>query len=215
MPFVFINAAMSADGKISTKERVQVRISGEEDFRRVDELKCTADAIMVGVGTILADDPSLTVKAKGYPNPVRVVVDSLARTPPDAEILNKGEGKRIILVSENAPLERINALSENAEIVIVGTERVDLRAGLIELKRQGLNRLMVEGGGTLNWSLLKEGLVDEIYTFIGNLVIGGKNAPTLVDGDGFSKDDRFMPLELIDLERVGDGVLLRWRAEKV
>ncbi|HDM36356.1 MAG TPA: 2,5-diamino-6-(ribosylamino)-4(3H)-pyrimidinone 5'-phosphate reductase, partial [Candidatus Syntrophoarchaeum butanivorans] len=119
---------MSVDGKISTYERVQVRISGDEDFRRVDELKCNVDAIMVGVGTILADDPSLTVKSGRCKNPVRVVADSRARTPLDAQILHKGEGKRVILVSENAPLERINALSEYAEIIIAGSTRVDLRA---------------------------------------------------------------------------------------
>ena len=206
---------MSADGKISTKERVQLRISEDEDFKRVDELKCSVDAIMVGVGTVLADNPSLTIKSGKTPNPMRVVVDSHARTPLDAEILTTGDGARVILVSESAPIERINALSEHAEIVILGKERVDLRAGLIELKRQGVNRLMVEGGGTLNWSLVREGLVDEIYTFIGDLVIGGASAPTLVDGDGFSKDERFLPLELIDFERIGGGVLLRWIAKKI
>ncbi len=206
---------MSVDGKISTYERVQVRISGDEDFRRVDELKCDVDAIMVGVGTILADDPSLTVKSGRCKNPVRVVADSRARTPLDAQILHKGEGKRVILVSENAPLERINALSEYAEIIIAGSTRVDLRAGLRELKRQGIDRVMVEGGGTLNWSLIKEGLVDEIYTYIGGVVIGGRNAPTLVDGDGFSKNEGFPIFDLIDVRRIGDGVLLRWRAKKV
>ena len=75
--------------------------------------------------------------------------------------------------------------------------------------------MMVEGGGTLNWSLIKEGLVDEIHTYIGGVVIGGRNAPTLVDGDGFSKNEGFPIFDLIDVRRIGDGVLLRWRAKKV
>ncbi|OFV67806.1 MAG: 5-amino-6-(5-phosphoribosylamino)uracil reductase [Candidatus Syntrophoarchaeum caldarius] len=206
---------MSADGKISTKDRVQVKISNDDDLKRVDKLKCGIDAIMVGIGTILADDPSLTVKSGECPNPTRVVVDSRARTPLDAEILHKGDGERIILVSEAAPLERISALSEYAQIVIAGEDQVDLRAGLLELKRQGIDRIMVEGGGTLNWSLFAGGLVDELYTYIGGLVVGGVDAPTLVDGDGFSINESLIPLELIDFKQLGNGVLLRWSVKRV
>ena len=110
-PFVFINCAMSADGKISTRERRQVRISGPADFARVDALRAESDAVMVGIGTILADDPSLTVKSPtlrekrikrgACEHPVRIVVDSMARTPPDADILHKGGCRRIIAVSEH------------------------------------------------------------------------------------------------------------------
>ncbi len=108
-PFVFINIAMSADGKISTRERRQVRISGNEDFSRVDQIKAESDAIMVGIGTVIADNPSLTVKSSELragrraagkdENPIRVVVDSAARTPLDADILHKGTGKRTGRVS--------------------------------------------------------------------------------------------------------------------
>ena len=107
-PFTFINSAMSADGKISTKERKQVRISGSVDFSRMDELRASSDAVMVGIGTVLADDPSLTVKSEMLranrkksgrnENPIRVVVDSKARTPIDADIFKKGEGIRVIAV---------------------------------------------------------------------------------------------------------------------
>ena len=115
-PFIFINSAMSADGKLSTKERKQVRISGKLDFERVDELRARADAIMVGIGTVLSDDPSLTVKsperkaarkaAGKSENPVRIIVDSAARTPLDADIFKKGEGIRIIAVSNSAPARK-------------------------------------------------------------------------------------------------------------
>ena len=105
-PFVFINSAMSADGKLSTKERKQVRISGKLDFERVDELRAQIDAIMVGIGTVLSDDPSLTVKsperraarkaAGKSENPVRIIVDSSARTPLDADIFKKGDRKSVV-----------------------------------------------------------------------------------------------------------------------
>ncbi len=218
-PFVFINAAMSADGKIATIKRKQTRISGGLDFDRMDELRASSDAIMVGIGTVVSDNPSLTVKSKerkekrcaaGVPeNPSRIVVDSMARIPADSDIFLKGEGKRIIAVSESAPAEKVRRLSNLADIICVGEKNVDLVKLLSELKDRGINRLMVEGGATLNWGLISNGLVDEIYTFVGNIIIGGKTAPTLVDGEGCACD--FCMLALITCERLEDGVLLKWK----
>ncbi len=223
-PFVFINAAMSADGKISTAERKQIRISSKEDLDRVDELRASADAIMIGIGTVLADDPSLTVKSRERQemrvkqgkeeNPVRVIVDSAARIPLEAEVLKKGSGRRIIAVSNTAPKSRVERLSKVAEIIIAGDKEVDLKQLLIELKKQGINKLMVEGGATLNWSLISLGLVDEINVYIGGLIIGGKAAPTLVDGSGFLKLEDMPKLELIQCKLMGDGVLLKWRVKR-
>ncbi len=219
IPFVFINAAMSADGKIATIERRQTRISGDLDFDRVDELRATSDAVMVGIGTVLSDDPSLTVKSEKRrkerlsigidENPVRIVVDSMARTPIDSDIFRKGEGRRIIAVSENAPQERVELLARQAEIVMCGEKNVDLRKLLSLLKSRGNNRLMVEGGATLNWSIISKGIVDEIYTFIGNIVLGGSRAPTLVDGDGC--EGVACRLKLISCEELEQGVLIRWK----
>ncbi|VVB90420.1 2,5-diamino-6-ribosylamino-4(3H)-pyrimidinone 5'-phosphate reductase [uncultured archaeon] len=221
-PFVFINAAMSADGKIATKERRQTRISGSLDFGRVDELRAGSDAVMVGIGTMLSDNPSLTVKSKErkekrcvnglLENPARIVVDSLAKTPVDADIFKKGAGKRIIAVSESAPAERVKLLSKIADVIPVGEKNVDLRKLLAWLKASGINRLMVEGGATLNWGLISGGLVDEIYTFVGNIIIGGKDAPTLVDGEGCIGE--FCRLELVSCERLEEGVLIRWKVWK-
>jgi len=221
-PFVFINAAMSADGKIATIERRQTRISGSLDFDRMDELRASSDAIMVGIGTVLSDNPSLTVKSKERKekrcamglseNPVRIVVDSTARTPEDADIFKKGDGKRIIAVSESAPAEKVKNLSKFADIICLGEKSIDLVRLLSELKKHGINRLMVEGGATLNWGLISKGLVDEIYTFIGNIIIGGKTAPTFVDGEGCACD--FCRLSLISCEGLEDGVLIKWKVQQ-
>lgn len=220
-PFVFINAAMSADGKIATIERKQTRISGSLDFDRVDELRATSDAIMVGIGTVLSDNPSLTVKSAARrekrlalgldENPARIVVDSSARTPLDADIFKKGAGRKIIAVSKSAPKEKVKELSKAAEIIVAGEKTIDLEKLLIELKSHGITRLMVEGGATLNWGLISAGLVDEIYTFIGNIIIGGRTAPTLVDGEGCTGG--FCKLSLISCEKMEDGVLLRWKIQ--
>lgn len=221
-PFVFINAAMSADGKIATINRRQTRISGSLDFERMDELRAASDGIMVGIGTVLSDNPSLTVKSKerkerrlvmGFEeNPARIVVDSMARTPIDADIFKKGAGKRIIAVCENAPAQNVQELSKFAEIICTGQNRIDLAKLLIELKNSGIKKLMVEGGATLNWGLISGGLVDEIYTFIGNMIIGGRSAPTLVDGEGFVSD--FCKLSLISCEILEEGVIMKWKVQQ-
>nr|5XV5_A Chain A, Conserved protein [Methanosarcina mazei Go1]5XV5_B Chain B, Conserved protein [Methanosarcina mazei Go1]5XV5_C Chain C, Conserved protein [Methanosarcina mazei Go1]5XV5_D Chain D, Conserved protein [Methanosarcina mazei Go1]5XV5_E Chain E, Conserved protein [Methanosarcina mazei Go1]5XV5_F Chain F, Conserved protein [Methanosarcina mazei Go1] len=221
-PFIFINSAMSADGKLSTKERKQVKISGKLDFERMDELRAHADAIMVGIGTVLADDPSLTVKsperkaarkaAGKSENPVRVVVDESARTPLNADIFKKGEGLRIIAVSNSAPEEKIRMLEEKALVIKTGAFRVDLTELAAKLKEMGINSLMVEGGATLNWGMLSAGLVDEVYTFVGNLIIGGKTAPTFTDGEGFTENE-LLGLELSSAEKIEDGILLKWKVK--
>lgn len=215
-PFVFINSAVSIDGKISSFLHRQVRISGKEDLTRVDELRASSDAIMVGIGTVLADDPGLRVKSEQLrrerlergtcENPLRVVADSLARTPPDAEVLGAG---CIIAVSRAAPPERVAMLSDMCEIFVSGVDRVDLIGLMSFLHGIGVRRLMVEGGAILNWSMINAGLVDEIYVYIGNMLIGGEAAPSMLGGAGFSCN--FPKLELISLERIGEGVLLRWR----
>ncbi len=219
-PFIFINSAMSADGKISTKERKQVKISGKIDFKRMDQLRAESDAIMVGIGTVLTDDPSLTVKSPELQdrrikagldeNPVRIVVDSNARTPIDADIFIKGKGKRIIIVSESAPLKKIAQLKEKAEIIVAGKDKVHLPEAMQELKKRGIKRLMVEGGATLNWGMFSNGLVDEIHTFVGNVIIGGKGSPSFVDGAGFTEKE-LLKLELMDAEKIEDGILLKWK----
>ena len=219
-PFTFINSAMSADGKISTRERKQVRISGDLDFDRMDELRASSDAVMVGIGTVLADDPSLTVKSESRraarkadgreENPVRVVVDSKARTPIDADIFKKGEGTRVLAVSRSAPRERVKFLDDMAVVVVAGENKVDLPELVVRLKEMGIDRLMIEGGAGLNWGMLSCGLVDEIYSFVGNLIIGGSSSPTLVDGPGFEENE-IMGLEFVSCERMDDGVVLKWR----
>ncbi len=218
-PFVFINAAMSADGKISTKEKRQVRISGDIDFDRMDQLRFSADAILVGIGTVLADDPSLTVKAlkrretrraSGLDeDPLRIIIDSKARTPLNADIFKKGNGKHMVVVSNAAPESRVKGLSKKTDVFICGDKKVDLERLMSELYSRGMRKVMLEGGSGLNWGMLSSGLVDEVYTFIGPLIIGGLDAPTLVDGDGYTMNE-LLPLTLLSVVPMGEGVLLKW-----
>jgi 2,5-diamino-6-(ribosylamino)-4(3H)-pyrimidinone 5'-phosphate reductase len=178
---------------------------------------------MVGIGTVLADDPSLTVKSEECrsfrreqgrdDHPVRIVVDSSARIPPDAAVLHKGEGKRVIAVSKKAGGDKISLLEQKASVIVSGEDEVDLPALMDELGSMGIHRIMVEGGGTLIAGLIRAGLVHEIYTYIGNILIGGKDAPTFNDGVGYTTESSFPRLSLVEVRRIEEGILLHWKVE--
>lgn len=218
---VVVNAAMSVDGKLSSHRREQIEISGPEDFDRVDQLRAESDAILVGIGTVLADDPHLILDTQGQVTareaqdqtsyPARVVADSRARTPPDARIVDD-LAETYLLVSQAAPDDRLEALeAAGATIVTAGVEQVDLTAGLTVLQEQGIEQLMVEGGGELIFSLFEAGLVDELSVYIAPMIIGGADAPTLADGVGFT--ETFPQLTLRGIDRFDTGVLLRFIVE--
>jgi 2,5-diamino-6-(ribosylamino)-4(3H)-pyrimidinone 5'-phosphate reductase len=214
---VLVNAAVSADGKLSSRRREQIKISGDEDFARVDRLRAESDGVAVGVGTVLADDPSLvrhdeahraTLRGPDADPPARVVADSRCRTPTDAAIL-AGTPDTYVLTSEAAPRDRREELeAAGATLVVEGGERVDLPAAFAALEAEGFDRLMVEGGGELVFSLFEAGLVDELSVYVGGMIIGGREAPTLADGEGFVAD--FPNLDLEGVERMDDGVVLQW-----
>jgi len=205
---VVVNAATSVDGKLSSRDREQIAISGEADFDRVGDLRADADAILVGVGTVVADDPHLVADEAATP-PIRVVADSEARMPPDARILDES-APTVVLLSDAAPRGRVRRFeAAGAETLVAGDERVDLAAAFEALEtRYGVEDIMVEGGGEIIFSLFEAGLVDELSTFVGPVVFGGRDAPTLADGEGFVEE--FPELELRETERLDGGIVLYW-----
>ncbi|MBI5000741.1 MAG: 2,5-diamino-6-(ribosylamino)-4(3H)-pyrimidinone 5'-phosphate reductase [Euryarchaeota archaeon] len=205
-PYVIINCASSADGKLALKTRKQTRISSEQDIERVQRLRASCDAILVGVGTVLADDPSLLVNPKfmtGGKQPIRVVLDSRLRTPPSAKVLSGG-AKTIIFVSEG---HRGN--QKGADVVEAGKGPVDIGAALAHLSRLGVRRLMVEGGGTVIWSFLRSGFWDELKVFVGCIALGG-GGPTVADGEGAASLAGAVRMRLAKSTPMEGGILLEY-----
>ncbi len=213
-PFVFINVAASLDGRITDWRRRQIRISCDEDMQRVDKLRAESDAILVGIGTVLSDNPSLTVKSRELrenrvkegksQNPLRVILDSKARTPLNAKVLSK-DAETLIAVSRIAEREKVEELKKRAEVAILGEDRVDLRLLMDYLWKKGVRKLMVEGGGRVISSFLKERLVDQIFVYTGGVVFG--EGVSIAEG----KISPHVKLELLEVRKLGRGVLTRWR----
>ncbi len=207
-PKVVVNVAMSADGKIALADKTEVKISGEEDFARVHELRNEVDAILVGIGTVIADDPKLTVKdrfVKDPKHPLKVVLDSKGKTPKNSRLFD--EGKYLIATT----LDR----SDPNWIKCGNGKSVDLNILMKELQERGVKQLLVEGGGEVIYSFFEEGLVDEFYVYVGSMMIGGKNAPTPADGEGTKSIDEIRGLQLISYTPMDDGILLKYRVKKI
>lgn len=210
IPFVTAKFACTLDGKISTVTGESQWISCEESRNFVHRLRDVNDGILAGVGTILADNPSLTTRIDNGKNPVRIVVDSLARTPIDSKFLNDGAAKNIIAVTENAPADKISALQNlGAEIIFCGnSQQVDLKILMAELARREITSVLLEGGGTLNFSMFRAGLIDKVFAFIAPKIIGGKNALTPVEGAGVEKLSDAVKLENSTAEKIGTDILI-------
>ena len=209
-PFVSLKCAMSLDGKIATSTGQSQWITSEKSRRRVHELRDIHDAIMVGIGTVLADNPSLTTRIEGGKNPIRVIVDSQARTPINSNVITDGQAKTIIAVSKNASNDKVNAFKKaGVEIIIAGnSERVDLNILMNELASREITSILVEGGGTLNFSLLEAGLVDKVYAFIASKIIGGRDALTSVEGEGFKNLNEALNLRDVTTEMIDNDILI-------
>ncbi len=206
---VTISAAMTVDGKISTASGDST-ISSKGDLKRVHRLRAASDAIVVGISTVLADDPQLTVRYMRGKNPVRVIVDSQARIPTDSKILRSARTiKTIIAASEQArESDIVRVKKSGAEVIVAGREAVDLKALFLVLKKMGFARILVEGGGELNWSVLDLGLADELVVTVAPRIAGGRLATTLVEGDGYNRISQGPKLTLKRVERTKAGELV-------
>ena len=214
-PHVALKLAVAADGAIGRRGEGQIAISGPLSHRRAHVLRAEHDAIAVGIGTVLADDPALTCRLPGMAalSPVRVVLDSAARTPPTARILDRA-APTLILTGEGADPARSAALvGAGAEVLAVPASggRIDLAAALAVLSARGLTSVLVEGGARLAEALAAAGLIDEVYWIEGGFALGGEAVVPLA-GRGLAALTGFTVLER---EIVGPDRWTRlWREER-
>lgn len=221
-PFVRLNVAATADGKIDTFERRGASISSARDKERVDKLRADSDAVMVGGRTLHGEDPKLTVKSEALraerqaqglpPNPTKVAIASRLELRPDCNFLTAGPARIMLFTTSQTTPAQLDLLrSSGAETYVMDGERVDPGDALHILKDHGIQRLMVEGGGTLNFALLNLRLVDELTLYVAPMIFGGESAPTLAGGPGLSRN-LAIPLKLISSEQWEDGgVLLHYQ----
>ena len=223
-PFVFINVAMTADGKIDTFRRSGAAISSARDKERVDRLRADADAVMVGGRTLLDEDPKLTIKSETLRrerlgrglslNPIKVGIVSEVSLKPDSQFLTSGPAKIVIFTTRRTSKESVSLLeSLGVDIYLDDSEKVNLSKALETLKQIGVKRLMVEGGATLNFELLRLGLVDEVTAYVAPMLFGGATAPSMAAGPGLERSEA-IPLKLVNAEAWEDGgVLLTYTLE--
>ena len=219
-PFVCINMAMTADGKITSARREEPDFASPRDTKAMDRLRAEADAILVGAGTLRADDPALGVRdaemqahrlSLGKPDGlVNVLVTKSAAIDPASRFFSGGEKRdRIVATVKDAPADRIARLSAVAEVWAVGWGSVDLRELLARLAARGIERLLVEGGGELNWGFVRDDLFDELYVTIAPALLGGRDAPTLCEGEGLTMAGR-RRLKLVSADIVDDEIFCRY-----
>lgn len=206
IPFGLLKCALSLDGKIATRTGDSRWVSGEAARKFTHRLRQDFDAVAVGVGTVLRDDPQLNVRLpRKRRDPVRIVLDSRARTPPSARLFGPG-GPVWIAVTRQAPAERLQALEAKGATILTVSEaegRVSVHDLFRQLGEKGITSVLIEGGGEVAASALEAGVIDRVLFFIAPCLVGGRDAPTPVEGVGVARMTDALRLECVRVRRVG------------
>ena len=211
MPYVVLKYAESLDGKIACHTGDSRFVTGEEARKHVHQLRNRYRAIMVGINTVLADDPLLTCRIENGRNPVRIICDSALKTPIKSKVAATASEAATVIATCCEDKERYKPYEEKGcHVLLVKGEdgKVDLKLLFKILGENGIDSILVEGGGTLNWSVVKTGLVSKVYTYIAPKLIGGKDAPTALKGEGFSKMSEVLILKTASVKKIGEDILI-------
>jgi riboflavin-specific deaminase-like protein len=217
---IIVNMAVSVDGRINTRRRERFALGSEHDRRLMDVLRERADAVIVGAGTIRHDGHPMLLRyadlcarrvARGQdPHPVNVVLSSDLGIPLRQKFFASAQVKRIVFTTRRAPVARARRFERVAEVVVLPGAVPSPARVVAALRERGLKRLILEGGGEVHFAFAKAGLVDEWYVTVTPRLIGGKDAPSFLDGEGFLKRDH-RELRLVSQRRIGDELFLRYR----
>lgn len=219
-PWVAMKTAMTLDGKIATYSGDSKWVTGGEARLYVHELRHRLMAVMVGIGTVVVDDPLLNCRLEGRDvrQPIRIVVDSNARLALDSQLVKTaGEYRTIVAHTRFAEEEKLKALEAvGVEALPCGEKEglVDVNDLLGQLGQMGIDSILLEGGGSLNYTFLSGGFVDEVYAFIAPKIVGGMKAKTPVEGIGIERMENAIGLETVDVEKVGQDILIKLKMKR-
>ena len=223
---IILNAATSIDGKIATVNG-DTKISSILDLKRVHRLRRKSNVILVGISTVINDDPLLTIRhgmnKKGTKNPIRIIIDSKARIPLQSKIVKTANQiETRLVVTSKAPSKNLKKLEERGLKIIMlekgredkehgvedNAEKVDLKKLFNQLEEEGISYVLVEGGGEINWSIIKNNLFNEIIITISPMIIGGKNAISLVGGEGYKTINESVKVRLSRIQKKSNGEII-------
>jgi 2,5-diamino-6-(ribosylamino)-4(3H)-pyrimidinone 5'-phosphate reductase len=210
-PYVILSAAISIDGKIATKTG-DSKLSSKQDSIRLHKLRSKVDAILVGKNTVEIDDPLLTVRHTKGKNPIRIVLDSKGTLSEKSKILQTSDKiKTIIVVSKKITKSNYKKLSKfPVELIVIGESSVNIKSLLRKLSAKKIKTILVEGGGTINWEFIKQNIFDELIVTLSPFLIGGNNAISFVEGQGFDKISKSPNLRLKSVKRLKNYLVLHY-----
>ncbi len=208
---ITLSAAVTLDGKIASKNG-DSKLSSKSDKIRLYKFRKNFDAILVGKNTILVDNPILSTRNYGK-NPTRIILDSNAKIPLGSKIIQSSKKiPTILAVSESAPKTKLESLKKLCvDVIVCGKNTVNLKKLLSILAKRQIYSILLEGGGTVNWSFLKFGLIDEAVITVTPFLVGGKNSSSLIDGDGFSSITKSQKLKLYKVKKMQNEILLHYK----
>ncbi|WP_349407628.1 bifunctional diaminohydroxyphosphoribosylaminopyrimidine deaminase/5-amino-6-(5-phosphoribosylamino)uracil reductase RibD [Pseudalkalibacillus sp. SCS-8] len=208
LPFVTLKAASSLDGKTAANSGDSKWITGEDARLDVHQYRHEHDAILVGVNTIIQDDPQLTTRLpSGGRNPIRIILDTNLRIPEDAKVLHDGAAETIIIAGSSAPTERIESLRrDHVRIIQLDCPSIEIYPLLERLVEEGVTSIFVEGGSSVHASFMKERCFQEMITYIAPKLIGGKKSPSVIGGEGIETMAEAVQLEIVSVNQLGDDL---------
>jgi diaminohydroxyphosphoribosylaminopyrimidine deaminase/5-amino-6-(5-phosphoribosylamino)uracil reductase len=210
-PFVILKMAATLDGKLATRNGESQWITGETSRRFVHRLRDQVDGVVVGIGTVLKDDPMLTSRIKGGRDPYRIVFDSRLRIPENAKMVDLSPSKTIIATTEMASQDKIERLREKGVQILISDSKlgkVDLKSSLLKLAEMGMMSLLLEGGSQLSGSFLDQRLIDKILLFLSPKLIGDPLAPGIFSGAGVTSLKEAVSIKDLKVRKIGEDLLL-------
>ena len=210
-PYIILSAAISIDGKISTRTS-DSKLSSKEDSVRLHKLRSKVDAILIGKNTLLQDDPLLTVRHIKGKNPIRIILDSKGTIPINSKII-KTSNKILTIVAVSKKISKVNLLKLKKlpiEIIVAGENSVNLKLLMKKLSNKKIKTILVEGGGTVNWEFIKNDLFNELIVTLSPYLIGGNDATSFVEGKGFAKISNSPNLKLKSIKRLKNYLVLNY-----